>query len=402
MRPDDPSPDDASSEAVKGDLPPRIFIGNFDCEERWLRASRSLHDTLKPSRLKGRALRRASLLATTLRGVLDSDHDWIWTPRRLSPDQLPAIEGLCRPRTVSGLLDAIDGPLRPVAWGETAETEKFRARVAAGRPEARPPAPWSRLAQCAHRGSLLALRRELDSAHPGTALITSLPQAQRALEELDRVHSEPSAWVFKGCLSAAGRKRLIGQGRGLTRDEELELRRLLDAQGALLLEPWVERNLDFGVLGRVEEEDVRVESLHQQFLSPRGQVESLVVWPDALCPLSQKMREAIRQAAREVGRGLQALGFRGVYGVDGYVHGENRLHSVCEINPRWTFGRVAQALRARIRAAQGLDEHFAFCLSLAERRPEPPGGPALAWTTQAMTRTPEGDACGPWMQVGEG
>jgi hypothetical protein len=61
-------------------------------------------------------------------------------------------------------------------------------------------------------------------------------------------------------------------------------------------------------------------------------------------------RTHVLAIAKDVGGALAEVGYTGPYGIDGFVYriGEQRkLHPICEINARYTFGHVARALHAR-------------------------------------------------------
>jgi hypothetical protein len=66
-------------------------------------------------------------------------------------------------------------------------------------------------------------------------------------------------------------------------------------------------------------------------------------------PLSPAEHARLAEVAAAVSAALVRAGYAGPFGIDAFVHaqdGERRLHPLCEINARHTFGHVARALGA--------------------------------------------------------
>jgi len=181
---------------------------------------------------------------------------------------------------------------------------------------------------------------------------TSWEEVAEAAAELERRGERPAV---KPVLSAAGRGIL-------RRVEEAAVRRLLRDQPAVLVVPWLQREVDL--------------SLHLDLLGSQARVRGLTVFQtdaggrwlgslasDALTALSSEHRRFLHQLpgglprwcerlAAQVGALLHPLWVEGPVGVDMLIgrlnNGEPVLHPLVELNPRWTMGRVALALRPRI------------------------------------------------------
>lgn len=258
-----------------------------------------------------------------------------------------------------------------LAWGETpriaALRRRWRAAGGPGEPAGEealdapvaeavwrlPPADPAVVARVAHRGFAFELARERGWALPGAGLAQDVAEVERRVEGLDP--SGETGWVAKGAYSAAGRERVFGEGRGDLRERETRLRleSLLERHGSVLVEPWVERTADFGCAGLVTAAGTRLVTLHGQQVDARGVFRGIVPLPSDFLPLPAAERERIGAAFHAAADALRAAGYRGPFGIDafrwlrsGASGGRGELHPLVEINPRLTFGLVAEAVRA--------------------------------------------------------
>lgn len=160
------------------------------------------------------------------------------------------------------------------------------------------------------------------------------------------------AHVLKAPLGTAG--------RGMRRWEpaaEPWARAVLAAQGALVVEPWLDRVLDLSVQIDVGE-GIAIAPWGRFLTDGRGGYRGAVLGnalggePAELKRLLHARGEALTEAARHVGRALAAAGFRGPAGIDALVYrgpGGLALKPIVEVNPRRTMGRVARAIGRRVR-----------------------------------------------------
>ena len=109
--------------------------------------------------------------------------------------------------------------------------------------------------------------------------------------------------------------------------------------GAVVVEPWRERVLDFAVCGTIDREGrVSAHPPHTLRTDARGQFLAI----DRAVP-----KVELDHAMQDVGAALARAGYAGPFGIDGFVHTEG-VQPLCEINARYTFGHVAHALGVRV------------------------------------------------------
>jgi hypothetical protein len=189
----------------------------------------------------------------------------------------------------------------------------------------------------------LAIAERLGCALPGARAIASLAELDAQL----RSCSHP-AWICKAAWTAAGRDRARGHGTAATGELRARIGKLIARAGAVVLEPWVDRLVDFGTCGRIDSPGhVVVERPHTLLVDVRGGFTGIAVRDPALEPDERAQLEATVHAVADA---LAAAGHTGPFGLDGFVYrdaaGGRVLHPFCEINARFTFGHVAHALGA--------------------------------------------------------
>ncbi len=293
-------------------------IANLDCELSWLDlASKDpqLADLGVPEAdrsLSAEAAQRIGPLATLLRALCDDDAT-LWMPFDVDPACMVEVEGLPLPRIERDMEGAPEGALE---WGAVRDVEQ--ARIAA---------------RCNHRRFAFDLGHIEESRWIASA------------SDLDD-GALPTRWVVKAPLSAAGRDRVIGQGPR-SAGQRARVAGLIERQGPALLEPWVERSIDFACAGVVDgDETLR---WHLNVVDDHGRFDGIGVATDGFTPpppshdVAVRVRDALREA-----------GYRGPFGIDAYLSpvegGAYVVNPLCEINARLTFGSVAHALVDRVRA----------------------------------------------------
>jgi hypothetical protein len=189
----------------------------------------------------------------------------------------------------------------------------------------------------------LALTDELGVRLPGARAIASLAELD---EHLAATHAP--RWVCKAPWTAAGRDRAHGTGPRCDGEQRVYIGRLIDRFGAVLFEPWLDRVRDLGVCARIAADGrVDAESPHTLLSDPRGGFLGIDLAEPALADAD---RELLARAVAAAGRALHALRYTGPFTVDAFVYRDGdaeRLHPMCELNARHTFGHVARALAAR-------------------------------------------------------
>ncbi|MFN0249376.1 MAG: hypothetical protein ACKV2T_20995 [Kofleriaceae bacterium] len=206
------------------------------------------------------------------------------------------------------------------------------------------------------------------------------------VDELVAWTARGGRWVAKAPWTTAGRDRCHGEGTP-SGEQRTRIARLLEKFGALVVEPWLDRVFDVGLCARVDEFRERPSSTgrevhatesamahdattatettpttnhsardfyvttsdaHSLITDARGTFLGIDLAPPAL---EAHERTQLGVTARTVGARLAAMGFRGPFAIDAFVYrdarGTRRLHALCEINARTTFGHVARAFGAR-------------------------------------------------------
>ncbi len=180
------------------------------------------------------------------------------------------------------------------------------------------------------------------------------------------------------------------------------LEHALEGQRRVVVEPWLERELDFSVQLEMGQVGLKVCGYTGLVNDRKGQFQAN--WAAANC--KRRLPDAVARALRspsDVGERVQRLfadlaaaleaelvkaGYRGPVGIDAFVYrdgeGACRLKPVVEINPRYTMGRVLVELLKRAcpgsrgtlrlvtRAAaqaEGFGDFARYERALAEQRP---------------------------------
>lgn len=259
--------------------------------------------------------------------------------------------------------------------------------LAQGRPISRvEPWGWS---ESVHRqvGPLAELAQDTRPWTPGTAHLARKDVAARALHDvlasLDDPRLDPPDTAGRVCAdpeqarsAAAGRSVVVkapwsssGRGRirprgALTDPERGWLRRTLELQGAVVVEPWLDRVVDLSLHATVTDDGVRIDGLVRFVVDERGAFRGALLGrhtadlptdvrrflnADGADP--QWVRATLETALH---RALaDAPDHRGPVSIDAFVHRTPdglRLRPLVEVNPRHTFGRVALGVQRRLLA----------------------------------------------------
>ena len=230
------------------------------------------------------------------------------------------------------------GTLRP--WGWSPEVARQLAPLGA------PPWDPARRALSEKSWAVERLRERPDLCDPAV-----VGTVCRSWEEVCAVAPGPT--VVKAPLGTAG--------RGMRRWEpgiEPWVRAILEEQGAVVVEPWLDRVLDLSLQFDVDGDRAR-SGPWGRFLTDdrgawRGAVlgDSLADQPAAIRRLLAKRGGDLAAIAQHLAPAMAALGFRGPAGIDALVYrvGDRlALKPLVELNPRLTMGRVALALDRRVR-----------------------------------------------------
>ncbi len=144
--------------------------------------------------------------------------------------------------------------------------------------------------------------------------------------------------------------------------------RQLEQQGQLVLEPWLERLLDFSTQYEVTADGVKLYGIVKMDNDRRGMIDSLISEspfgrneaPDIRRFLNapvknQRLMQVYEESVKPIADELRSAGYIGPFGIDSCVyrdlHGELKIRPVIELNPRFTMGRLTLELTRLI--AQG-------------------------------------------------
>lgn len=283
------------------------LLGNLDCEAAW--AGVALPQAVR---------RRISLYATLFAACAPAEeHHAIWVPAAIDPARLLAAPGWTPPVVHVLHGGAAAAPRFDLAWAD----------------------PGARLTN--DRAATLAIAQSLGVALPGAQIVASLDELDAAAAALA---GQP--WICKARWTAAGRDRARGTGAP-TGELRSRIARLFARFGALVFEPWLDRVGDFGVCGEVTGAGVEVHPPHRLHSDARGGftgIELAAVDPAIAEPLRATAAAAAQLTA-------DRTGYRGPFAVDAFVYRDGageRLHPLCELNARHTFGWIARALAHRL------------------------------------------------------
>ena len=191
----------------------------------------------------------------------------------------------------------------------------------------------------------------------------------RLCTNIEEVASAVLQWpdqemVLKATLSASASNRVFARGgEPLSESTQRWATKILNWQGAILAEPWLERITDFSIQIDVDSEvHLRGQTFFSndtkgRYLSNRIDKRPSGI-PSEVQQLlgSRETKDMIEKTWRGVGDALIAEGYSGPVGIDAFVYRDNsgrpQLKSLVEANPRYTFGRVAIELRRHIPPGQ--------------------------------------------------
>ena len=168
--------------------------------------------------------------------------------------------------------------------------------------------------------------------------------------------------------------------RGVSMSDEIT------TEGGLLLEPAHNRVLDFSVQYLVESDKIRQIGIIEQIIAPSGQYHGSLSFPKFCSGMEPELARFVMEQALPAYQPdspfpvalldwAQRFGFEGPLGVDAYLYrhpnGELLHRIACEINPRFTMGRVALDLRRHIAPGHGVKLEILKAEDLA-KNPQPP------------------------------
>lgn len=199
--------------------------------------------------------------------------------------------------------------------------------------------------------SVAWLREFMDSAIVGRVAHT--------LEEVEHwVANFPAPVVLKAPFGASGQRNQVWTGPKLVTWAQ----GVLDREGAIVVEPWLERVFDFSMQYEIDDNgSIRRLAGIRLGNDARGQFRYAQCGPKLGQGLPDEVARLLNEVALPLMNGplpdflsprLAAAGYRGPFGVDAFIYrmpeGTLGLKPLVELNPRYTMGRLAWELRRRV------------------------------------------------------
>ncbi len=326
----------------------RLYVGNFDFEHELADAR------YQPPAKLGRL--NADLATSWL--AIAEDGDYLWCPEMIDPAffALAAAQGLPQVVPVSHWADVPAGvELTPWGWTERlaalAKTRGWNSAV--------PPIPLVR--ELNSRQFSFSLETEWRCGLPGATAITRFDQLEAAL----RLAQEFSArMVIKANWGMSARERIFLTDRVSAADEAW-IRKRLAQQGAVIIEPWVERIEEVGLQIDIPQHDApRLVGITPLVCNDAGQYQGS--WftepPNPGSDFHERWQPAA-ETALCAAQSMQDRGYFGPLGVDTIRYrspdGTIQLRPLQDINARWTMGRLSLGWRKLLFSeTSGFWRHF--------------------------------------------
>ena len=323
------------------------------------------------------------------------------------------------------------GRFRPWAWGpDSAEVlEPLRAQLTGERqdnPLGFPSALASLYSKSWSaeflRTSLSSLQEHAAELSPGTPLANWLggPETvgvtvrtlDEALAHIDAIRaSGHHRIVLKEPFGLAGRNMVRLWEPQLQDAQRRWLEKALSAGRGMVVEPWLERVLDFSVQLELHAQGLRLEGYTGLLNDAKGQFQANWAGPRSHRKPPAELVAFLPETGADHGRiprlyaalmvqlepRLRELGHTGPLGIDAFIYrqpdGGYRLKPVVEINPRYTMGRltlelmrqvapgipgVFRLLPRAVATAAGCPDFVSYSRCLAERFPLELGGEPVA------------------------
>lgn len=170
--------------------------------------------------------------------------------------------------------------------------------------------------------------------------------------------------VVKASFGASGRGlMLIKSGENLEGSIRRQVEHVLEKQGEVLVEPWLKRILDFSVQYEMEDAGLRKVGMIRMENDVRGQFRACVHATKFCQGMATELARFLMEEAlpnyeegnllvQLIEKRLRNAGYRGPVGIDAFVYLDGdealKLKQVCEVNPRYTMGRLTLELSKRV------------------------------------------------------
>lgn len=346
-------------------------------------------------------------------------------PLLFAPEgDLVIVSGAIEKDTVAGLRALGLGRAEPIAESAVLEREPRQARPWGMSPRSSKRATtfgidsrWNDAMAEAYRKSLAARLAAAGRAEVADERLLDARDEPTVVQSLEDIETALTAHlarhdtvVLKADFKTAGRRtRRVGGGLG--GDDRAWCCEVLARDGAIVVEPWLDRVIDLSTHLTITDSGVRFDGVVRFETDPRGaflgawvspshrglpsELARFIAGDGKVAPLSTLLRAFAEAAARKVAD----LGFTGTVATDALIcrdlNGELRLRPLVELNPRRTMGRIALDLSKRV--ARNVPAYWAVLTRKRLRRLAPEG--LDAWLTNEPPRI-EATSDGPRLMSG--
>jgi len=302
------------------------------------------------------------------------------------------------------------GRLRPWAWGPDS-FELLQPLFGNVNGEKRDGWQWDdRLAQLYSKAWSAGFLRGILARHPASSWLcgendvgVAVDSAAAALASIAAIRERGHhKIVVKAALGVAGSNAMRLFEPHLLETQGRWLANACHQNRRLVIEPWLERELDFSIQLEMGEHGLKLCGFTGLMNDARGQFQANYAEPHhhkripariaasfgSPTDISRQLLEFYDDVFRSLETELAAVGFTGPIGIDAFVYrdalGAIRLKPVVEINPRYTMGRLTvelmrqtcQASAGRFRLVnpailrqEGFADFPAYAVELARRFP---------------------------------
>ena len=317
----------------------RCFVPNFDFE----------HQLAGPSAAAPRHIERLNAELATAWVAVAEDGDAIWLPEKIPGEFFEQCAGAGLAR-----IDSVRQPsslVRCEPWGWSATVSTLCDRQ--GWHNSAPPLAAVRRANA--RQFSAGLEAEANLSLPGAGAVVELAEATHRVEAICR-NDSAAAWVIKANFGMSGRERTLGRGP-LTPAASGWIRKRLERDGVVFVEPWVTRIHEVGLQFELTlGQGPSLLGVVPLLSTPAGQYRGSWFAPPPAVIMTSQPPASVIQACTEAAARAAELGYHGPLGIDAmYYHGADgqpAWRPLQDINARWTMGRLSLGLRRLLQPGQ--------------------------------------------------
>ncbi|MFT7618819.1 MAG: uncharacterized ferritin-like protein (DUF455 family) [Planctomycetota bacterium] len=349
---------------------PKLFLFNPDCEG----------ELLAPNQLPNNNVKQLERDLECLPAFLASVDDLVLVAKKPSVSFLAEMHYAGFDWPACTTMDELKSRILPMAevvpWGRSTAVEKrtrgiehLIPKTSAESGSCTDPTTIHRKSYAAQLAAELRFKSLDENVAECMSPVETCGRPAESLSEIEAMIEELRLFgyrniVFKADLGASGRNMIRLLDEDLSPSNRAWLAAALSGHGCVIVEPWLDKVSDLSLHFNVNQNRRNAPELVAFKTDRRGQFRGAFVgraepfldqsaqrWLNER--FGRKSFLAVLNCLRDhVLDSLEADGYVGPVGVDMMIHrdleGDLRLRPIVEINPRWTMGRVAMALRNRV------------------------------------------------------